>query len=110
MDAVVRQVGSISEDCDKLAREILPTTYPAIEQVSGKSYDELSAMLMSLDLEASRGRRRQGGTENRARADERRGSLSRHCSRSWLFAGGRITLASGGQRPVRLGVRFVDAK
>jgi len=48
---VVRQVGSISEDCDKLAREILPTTYPAIEQVSGKSYDELSAMLMSLDLE-----------------------------------------------------------
>ena len=39
MDAVVRQVGSISEDCDKLAREILPTTYPAIEQVSGKSYD-----------------------------------------------------------------------
>lgn len=51
MDAVVRRVETISEDCDKLAREILPTAYPVIEQVSGRSFEELAATLMSLDVE-----------------------------------------------------------
>jgi hypothetical protein len=51
MDAAVRRIQTISEDCDMLAREIIPALYPAIERVSGRSFEELSAILMRVDLE-----------------------------------------------------------
>ena len=48
---MVRRIKTISEDCDELAHAILAAAYPVIEQVSGRSFEELGAILMSLDLE-----------------------------------------------------------